>query len=88
MLKKTLGAVAVAAGLALVGGPAFAGTMPEAQPGGPAPVHHPTPTFGDAYHDFIHSGGHAGAGAAGLVASAYTGVAETPALVAHSAGNQ
>ena len=42
------------------------------------------PTFGDAYNTFILGGGALGYGAASLVAGAYTGIATTPALIAHS----
>ncbi|WP_286156988.1 polyprenyl diphosphate synthase [Streptomyces sp. AA4] len=41
-------------------------------------------TFGDAYATFIEGGGAAGYGLASLAAGAYTGIALTPALVAHS----
>jgi hypothetical protein len=42
------------------------------------------PTFGDAYTTFIKGGQHLGQGAAEVVAGAYTGIANTPALIAYS----
>ncbi|MEV6911329.1 hypothetical protein [Amycolatopsis sp. NPDC051071] len=73
MLKKAGFVSAVAAGLMMVGGTAFAATDGT-----------PDPTFGDAYATFIEGGGALGYGAASLVAGAYTGVATTPALILHS----
>lgn len=76
MLKKAGIVAGAAAGLMMIGGTAFA--SPAATQGTP------DPTFGDAYATFIEGGGALGYGAASLVAGAYTGVALTPALVAHS----
>ncbi|SEO62053.1 hypothetical protein [Amycolatopsis saalfeldensis] len=74
MLKKAGIVAGAAAGLMMLGGTAFAA---------PA-AHTPDPTFGDAYATFIEGGGALGYGAASLVAGAYTGIATTPALIAHS----
>lgn len=41
-------------------------------------------SFGEAYHTFIWGDGGLGAGAAALVAGAYTGIATTPAEILHS----
>lgn len=80
MLKKAGIIAATAAGLTMIGGTAFAapasGPMPE--PNGEYV------SFSDAYHTFITGGGALGYGAASLVAGAYTGIADTPAQVAHS----
>ncbi|WP_409490521.1 hypothetical protein [Amycolatopsis sp. cmx-11-12] len=73
MLKKAGFVSAVAAGLMMVGGTAFAATDGT-----------PDPTFGDAYNTFIEGGGALGYGAASLVAGAYAGIATTPALILHS----
>lgn len=76
MLKK-IGLVAVATiGISLAATPAFAAPS--------APKSDPEPTFGTAYWTFIDGGADLGRGAAELVASAYTGIALTPALIAHS----
>lgn len=83
MLKR-IGLVAAATiGLSLVATPAFAtpadtADMPGLVAAGTNPV------FGDAYNTFILGGGALGYGAAALVAGAYTGIATTPALIAHS----
>ncbi|WP_410648553.1 hypothetical protein [Amycolatopsis sp. cmx-4-54] len=76
MLKKAGFVSAVAAGIIMVGGTAFAATGDTTGT--------PDPTFGDAYNTFIEGGGALGYGAASLVAGAYTGVVLTPALLAHS----
>ncbi|MEV7550149.1 hypothetical protein AB0N89_11035 [Amycolatopsis sp. NPDC089917] len=76
MLKKAGFVSAVAAGIMMVGGTAFAATGDTTGT--------PDPTFGDAYATFIEGGGALGYGAASLVAGAYTGVVLTPSLVAHS----
>ncbi|UUV29282.1 hypothetical protein NQK81_31525 [Amycolatopsis roodepoortensis] len=76
MLKKAGFVSAVAAGIMMVGGTAFAATGETSGT--------PDPTFGDAYNTFIEGGGALGYGAASLVAGAYTGVVLTPALLAHS----
>jgi hypothetical protein len=88
---KKIGLVAIATiGLSLAATPAFA---PPATP----PNHHiakcgPTcgtrsPTFGTAYWTFIDGGADLGRGAAELLAGAYTGIALTPALLAHPFSN-
>ncbi|WP_020664916.1 hypothetical protein [Amycolatopsis benzoatilytica] len=76
MLKKAGIIAGAAAGLMMIGGTAFA--SPAVSQGAP------DPTFGDAYATFIEGGGALGYGAASLVAGAYTGIATTPALIAHS----
>ena len=87
MLKKVGVVAAAAIGLSMIA-PAFASASPIDQrdmggvPGLVAPGSYPT--FGDAYNTFILGGGMLGAGAASLVAGAYTGIATTPALIAHS----
>ncbi|MBB4688474.1 hypothetical protein [Amycolatopsis jiangsuensis] len=77
MLKKAGIVAGAAAGLMMIGGTAFASPADDT-------TGTPDPTFGDAYATFIEGGGALGYGAASLVAGAYTGVATTPALVAHS----
>lgn len=84
MLKKAGVVAAAAAALTMMGGTAFASeghSEPAPDPSGDQI------TFADAYYTFIEGGGHAGAGAAMLVAGAYTGVAQTPSMVAHSVAN-
>ncbi|MFD5244825.1 hypothetical protein ACFWIW_09800 [Amycolatopsis sp. NPDC058340] len=76
MLKKAAFVSAVAAGIMMAGGTAFAATGDTSGT--------PDPTFGDAYNTFIEGGGALGYGAASLVAGAYTGIATTPALIIHS----
>ncbi|ANN15284.1 hypothetical protein SD37_06190 [Amycolatopsis orientalis] len=76
MLKKAGFVSAVAAGIMMVGGTAFAATGDTTGT--------PDPTFGDAYNTFIEGGGALGYGAASLVAGAYAGIATTPALILHS----
>jgi hypothetical protein len=89
VLKK-IGLVAVATiGLSLAATPAFAAPSDEApkpdtarevipyQAGNPV-------TFADAFNTFIDGGSALGYGAAAVVAGAYTGIATTPALIAHS----
>jgi hypothetical protein len=85
VLKK-LGIAAVAAiGLSLIATPAIASASPHGDMDLPGVVEQGTyPTFGDAYNTFILGGAALGDGAASLVAGAYTGIATTPALIAHS----
>jgi hypothetical protein len=85
VLKK-LGIVAAAAiGLSMAAAPALAAADPIDDMGVPGLVEEGTyPTFGDAYNTFTLGGGALGYGAASLVAGAYTGIATTPALIAHS----
>jgi hypothetical protein len=88
VLKK-IGLVAVATiGLSLAATPAFATpATPDNHGSATAPrevAPGTEPTFGDAYNQFIIGGGALGYGAASLVAGAYTGIALTPALIAHS----
>jgi hypothetical protein len=45
---------------------------------------YPEPTFGDAYETFQAGGANLGLGAAQVIAGAYTGIADTPALIAYS----
>ena len=86
VLKK-VGVVAIATiGLSLAATPAFAA------PAAPADHHvkvatpksDPDPTFGTAFWTFIDGGADLGRGAAEIIAGAYTGIATTPALIAHS----
>jgi hypothetical protein len=82
VLKK-IGVAAVAAvGLSMIAAPAMASADPVDLPG--LVEEGSYPTFGDAYNTFILGGGALGYGAASLVAGAYTGIATTPALIAHS----
>ena len=90
MLKK-LGLVAIATiGLSLAATPAFATPASHHHPSASAPktcdpsTCTPDPTFGDAFWTFIDGGADLGRGAAEIVAGAYTGIATTPALIAHS----
>ena len=88
MLKK-VGLVAIATiGLSLAATPAFAAPAAPAGHAKPAtvaaPKGDPDPTFGTAFWTFIDGGADLGRGAAELVAGAYTGIATTPALIAHS----
>jgi hypothetical protein len=76
VLKKAGIVAGAAAGLMMIGGTAFASPM--------AAQSTPDPTFGDAVTIFTTGGGALGFGAAALVAGAYTGIATTPALIAHS----
>jgi hypothetical protein len=93
VLKKVGFVTAGAIALSLVAAPAFAATTTVAAPQAkPAVQDGPTapwtgdkwPDFGDAYNTFIWGGGALGAGAAALVAGAFTGIADTPALVLRS----
>jgi hypothetical protein len=86
VLKKA--GVVVAVGLSMLAAPAMASASPADEHGLPGMVEPGTyPTFGDAYNTFLIGGGALGYGAAALVAGAYTGIATTPALIAHSAAN-
>jgi hypothetical protein len=82
VLKKVGVAVFAAIGLSMIAAPAIASADPMELPGMVEPGTYPT--FGDAYNTFIVGGGALGYGAASLVAGAYTGIATTPALIAHS----
>lgn len=82
MLKKVGVVAAAAIGLSMIAAPAIATADPMDLPGMVEPGTYPT--FGDAYNTFILGGGALGYGAASLVAGAYTGIATTPALIAHS----
>lgn len=85
MLKKAGVIVAAAVGLTMLAGPVIASAAPADGRDLPGMVEPGTyPTFGDAYNTFIVGGGALGYGAASLVAGAYTGIATTPALIAHS----
>ena len=94
VLKK-IGLVAVATiGLSLAATPAFASPatpsthhVTTAKPKCGPTCGDPEPTFGTAYWTFIDGGADLGRGAAELVAGAYTGIALTPALLAHSFSN-
>jgi hypothetical protein len=85
VLKKAGVVVAAAVGLSMLAAPAMASASPAderdlpgmVEPGG-------YPSFGDAMNAFMVGGGALGYGAASLVAGAYTGIATTPALIAHS----
>jgi len=87
VLKKASFVVAAAIGVSLIAAP-FASASPTGDHGDhglPGLVEQGEyPTFGDAYNTFIIGGGALGYGAASLVAGAYTGIATTPALIAHS----
>lgn len=85
MLKKVGVVAAAVIGLSVIATPAIAGASPTDERGLPGLVEPGTyPAFGDAYNTFILGGGALGYGAASLVAGAYTGIATTPALIAHS----
>jgi hypothetical protein len=85
VLKKVGIVAAAAIGLSMIATPAFASASPHGDMGLPGMVEPGSyPTFGDAYNTFIVGGGALGYGAASLVAGAYTGIATTPALIAHS----
>ena len=88
MLKK-VGLVAIATiGLSLAATPAFAAPAAPADHANAisaaAPKSDPDPTFATAFWTFIDGGSDLGRGAAELIAGAYTGIATTPALIAHS----
>ena len=88
MLKK-VGLVAIATiGLSLAATPAFAAPAAPADHArvvsAAAPKGDPDPTFGTAFWTFIDGGADLGRGAAEVIAGAYTGIATTPALIAHS----
>lgn len=88
MLKKAGIVTAAAVALSLVAAPAFAATAapqdgPTVAPSGD-PGSSDFVSFGDAYRTFIWGGGALGAGAAALVAGAYTGIATTPAEILNS----
>lgn len=74
MLKKAGFVAVAAAGMLTVGGTALAAPASAADEGSSGD----TVPFSQAYEDFIESGGNVGEGAAGLVASAYAGIAATP----------
>jgi hypothetical protein len=85
VLKKVGVAAVAAIGLSLIATPAIASADPIDDVDIPGLVEEGSlPTFGDAYNTFIMGGGALGYGAASLVAGAYTGIATTPALIAHS----
>lgn len=85
MLKKAGVVVAAAVGLSMLAAPVMASASPADQRDLPGMVEPGTwPTFGDAYNTFLVGGGALGYGAAAVVAGAYTGIATTPALIAHS----
>ena len=89
MLKKAGIVTAAAVALSLVAAPAFAATTPAVQDGPSYGHDHghgdsDFVSFGDAYRTFIWGGGALGAGAAALVAGAYTGIATTPSEILHS----
>jgi hypothetical protein len=83
VLEKVGVAAVAAIGLSLIATPAIASADPvEDIPG--LVEEGAIPTFGDAYNTFILGGGALGYGASSLVAGAYTGIATTPSLIAHS----
>jgi hypothetical protein len=85
VLKKVGIVAAAAIGLSMIATPAFASASPHGDMDLPGMVEQGSnPTFGDAYNTFTLGGGALGYGAASLVAGAYTGIATTPALIAHS----
>jgi hypothetical protein len=85
VLKK-IGLVAIATiGLSLAATPAFAAPADDAAPRDLTPYSAEEPvTFADAFNVFLEGGEALGYGAAAVVAGAYTGIATTPALIAHS----
>lgn len=88
MIKKVGVVAAAAIGMSLIAAPAMASASPVEGSDVPGVLSEGVePTFGDAYNTFIAGGGALGFGAASLVAGAYTGIATTPALIAHSFGN-
>jgi hypothetical protein len=96
VLKKAGFITAAAVALSLVAAPAFAATTSVA-PQGEAPSMSwgggggdcgcgggDSVGFPEAYHTFIFGGGALGAGAAAVIAGAYTAVLTSPAEVLHS----
>src|SRR5699024_6796933 len=84
VLQRAGVVASAAAALTMMGGKAFASeNMAESAP---APTGDQI-TYADAYHTVIQGGEHAGTGAAMLVAGAWTGVAQTPAMMADSLAN-
>jgi hypothetical protein len=89
VLKKAAIVTAGAVALSIVAAPAFAATTVAPQSAPQATVStqdgpgsgSDVISFGDAYRTFIWGGGALGAGAAALVAGAYTGIATTPAEI-------
>lgn len=87
MLKKAGIVTAAAVALSLVAAPAFAATTaaPQDTPSTASPSDLPSGpdviSFGDAFRTFIWGGGALGAGAAALIAGAYTGIGTSPAEV-------
>jgi hypothetical protein len=85
VLKKAGIVTAAAVAMSVVAAPAFAATTaaPQDVPSVTTPSDGPSDiiSFGDAYRTFIIGGGLLGAGAAALVAGAYTGIATTPAEI-------
>ena len=85
MLKKAAVVVAAVVGFTMLSGPVIASASPADDGDLPGPTEPGAyPTFGDAYNTFTTGGGALGYGAAALVAGAYTGIATTPGLIAHS----
>jgi hypothetical protein len=85
VLKKVGIVAAAAIGLSMIATPAIASADPIDSMDEPGMLtDSDNPSFGDAYNTFILGGGSLGAGAAALVAGAYTGIAMTPALIANS----
>lgn len=87
MLKKVGFVTAAAVALSLVAAPAFAATthtVPQDTPstsplGGWGDHDSNSVSFPEAVHTFIWGGGALGAGAAAVIAGAYSGIAATPA---------
>ncbi|CRK61595.1 hypothetical protein [Alloactinosynnema sp. L-07] len=75
MLKKTGFITAALVGLSLAAAPLASADTQD------FPDH---PSYGDAVELFTDGGGAVGWGAAALIAGAYTGIALTPSMVAHS----
>jgi len=89
-LKKAAVVTAATASLVLAGSPAFAASSADVASYDTtvtSEVGAAGPTFGDAFLVFIEGGGALGYGAAALIAGAYTGIALTPALIAHAFSN-
>jgi hypothetical protein len=85
VLKK-IGLVAAATiSLSLAAAPAFAAPADHSEPRDVTPYVVGSPmTFSDAYNAFMDGGAALGYGAAAVVGGAYSGIALTPSLIAHS----
>jgi hypothetical protein len=85
VLKKVGLVAAATIGLSLAATPAFAAPSDHSAPRDVIPYVAGSPTtFADAFNAFMDGGAALGYGAAAIVGGAYTGIALTPALIAHS----